>query len=182
MEQSNPKARRVLAAGCVCGLLGSLALPWDAASCVLYALASVLLAVGCGMLHKVRPEYGRAAKPAVAAAVAFTLGVVLDGGALAQMPMVAGAALLYFCVAYYASGVALETDTRTARGGAPRPPKAAIRFEYVAGLFVLALLVGEMVPAILRLAQVVAMAALGVGFVQLAAFMLRGPRKENDAE
>ena len=49
-------------------------------------------------------------------------------------------------------------------------------------LFVLALLVGEMVPAILRLAQVVAMAALGVGFVQLAAFMLRGPRKENDAE
>ena len=100
MEQSNPKARRVLAAGCVCGLLGSLALPWDAASCVLYALASVLLAVGCGMLHKVRPEYGRAAKPAVAAAVAFTLGVVLDGGALAQMPMVAGAALLYFCVAY----------------------------------------------------------------------------------
>lgn len=182
MEQSNPKARRVLAAGCVCGLLGSLALPWDAVSCVLYALASALLAAGCLMLRKVRPEYAGAAKPALGAVVAFALGTVLDGGSLAQMPMVAGAALLYFCVGWYANGAAQEADAREKRGGAPRPPKAAIRFEYAAGLFVLALLLGEMMPAILRLAQVVAMAAMGVGFVQLTRFMLTGPRKETDAE
>ena len=182
MEQSNPKARRVLAAGCVCGLLGSLALPWDAVSCVLYALASVLLAVGCGMLRKIRPEYGSAVKPAVAAAVAFALGTVLDGGSLAQMPMVAGAAFLYFSSAYYSNGAVQEAGVREARGGAPRPPKAAIRFEYAAGLFVLALLVGEMMPAILRLAQVVAMAAMGVGFVQLTRFMLKGPDREEPAE
>ena len=46
----------------------------------------------------------------------------------------------------------------------------------------LALLVGEMMPAIQRLAQVVAMASLGVGFVQLARFMVTGPRKEENAE
>ena len=34
MELKNPKARRVMAAGCVCGLLGSLALPWNLVSCV----------------------------------------------------------------------------------------------------------------------------------------------------
>lgn len=181
MELSNPNARRVLAAGCVCGLLGSLALPWDTVSCVLYALASALLAAGCWMLRKVRPEYGGAFKPAVAAVVAFALGTVLDGGALAQMPMVAGAAFLYFCVAYYANGATQEADARQPRGGVPRPPKAAIRFEYAAGLFVLALLVGEMMPSILRIAQVVAMASLGVGFVQLVRFMLQGPRKEEDA-
>lgn len=182
MELKNPKARRVLAAGCVCGLLGSLALPWNTASCVLYALASALLAAGCLMLRKVREEYPRAAKPALGAAVAFLLGIFLDGGSLAQIPLVAGVAFLYFTVAYYTNGAVLEAGLSVMRGGAPRPPKVAIRFEYAAGLFVLALLVGEMMPAIQRLAQVVAMASLGVGFVQLARFMVTGPRKEENAE
>lgn len=181
MELKNPMARRVMAAGCVCGLLGSLALPWDPVSCGLYALASALLAAGCLMLRGVREEYAGAAKPAVAAVVAFVLGIFLDGGSLAQMPMVAGAAFLYFTVAYYANGAMQEAELHIARGGAPRPPKAAIRFEYAAGLFVLALLVGEMVPAIVNLAKVVAMAAMGVGFVQLTRFMLTGPRKEDNA-
>ena len=179
MEQSNPQARRVLAAGCVCGLLGSLVLPWDAAACTLYALGSAALAVGCGMLRKVRPEYGSAAKPAAGAAVAFVLGIFLDGGSLAQMPMVAGAALLYFAMAYYTNGAVQEAGVRNTRGGAPRPPKAAVRFEYAAGLFVLALLLGEMMPAILRPAQLVAMAAMGVGFVQMGRFMITGPRRED---
>lgn len=181
MELKNPKARRVLAVGCVCGLLGSLTLPWNAASCILYALASALLGAGCLMLRKVREEYLGAAKPALGAAVAFVLGIFLDGGSLAQIPMVAGMALLYFAVAYYTNGAVLEAGLAVMRGGAPRPPKAAIRFEYAAGLFVLALLVGEMVPAILRFAQVVAMASMGVGFVQLTRFMLTGPRKEDNA-
>ena len=68
MELSNPKARRVLAAGCVCGLLASLTLPWDMLSSGLFALTSVLLAVGCAMLRGQRSEYGRPIKPAVAAA------------------------------------------------------------------------------------------------------------------
>ena len=182
MKLKNPKARQVLAAGCVCGLLGSLLLPWDAASCVAFALGSALLGAGCLKLRGVREEYAGAAKPALGAAVAFVLGIFLDGGSLAQIPMVVGAALLYFAVAYYCNGAVQEAGLNAARGGAPRPPKAAIRFEYAAGLFVLALLLGEMVPAILRLAQVVAMASMGVGFVQLTRFMLTGPRKEDNAE
>ena len=114
--------------------------------------------------------------------MAFLLGIFLDGGSLAQIPLVAGVAFLYFAVAYYTNGAVLEAGLSVMRGGAPRPPKAAIRFEYAAGLFVLALLVGEMMPAIQRLAQVVAMASLGVGFVQLARFMVTGPRKEENAE
>lgn len=181
MELSNPKARRVLAAGCVCGLLASLTLPWDMLSSGLFALTSVLLAVGCAMLRGQRSEYGRPIKPAVAAAVAFVLGMILDGGSLVRMPVVAGVALLYFVVAYYVDAVAEETDTRVSRGGAPRPPKAANRFEIAAGTFVLALLIGDMLPAVLRLAQLVAMASMGVGFVQLARFMIEGPRKEENA-
>ena len=181
MELKNPNARRVMAAGCLCGVLGSLVLPWNLASCILYALTSALMAAGCLMLRKVDKGYFRAAKPALAAVVAFVLGVFLDGGSLFQMPVVAGVALLYFVVAYYADAVMDETGTRVARGGAPRPPKAAIRFEYAAGMFVLALLVGEMLPVILRVAQVVAMASMGVGFVQLARYMLTDPRKEDNA-
>ena len=181
MELKNPKARRVMAAGCVCGLLGSLALPWNLVSCVLFALSSAVLAAGCLMLRSVGAGYLRAAKPAVAGAVAFALGTVLDGGSLFQMLVVAGAALLYFVVAYYADAVMEETGTKVSRGGAPRPPKAAIRFEYAAGMFVLALLVGEMLPAIVNFAKVVAMISMGVGFVQLAQFMLNGPRKEDNA-
>lgn len=182
MEQSNPKMRQLLAAGCVCGLLASLTLPWNTVSCVLFAVASAVLAAGCLMLRKIRSEYGRAAKPAVAAVVAFALGIVFNGGSLFQMLVVLGVALLYFVVAYYADAVMEETGTKVTRGGAPRPPKAAIRFEYAAGIFILALLVGDMFSVIVRPAQVVAMISMGVGFVQLTQFMLTGPRKEDKPE
>lgn len=182
MQQSNPNARRVLAVGCACGLLGSLTLPWNTVSCVLFALASALLAAGCLMLRAAGAGYGRAAKPAVVAVVAFLLGIVLNGGSLFQMPVVLGVALLYFVVAYYADAVMEETETKVSRSGAPRPPKAAMRFEYAAGFFILALLVGDIFAVIMRPAQVVAMIAMGVGFVQLGLYAVNGPRKEDKDE
>lgn len=181
MELSNPNARRVLAAGCVCGLLASLTLPWAMLSSGLFALTSVVLAAGCALLCKERREYARPIKPAVAAAVAFVLGMILDGGSLVRMPVIVGIALLYFAVAYYADAVLQETGTRVRQGGAPRPPKVATRFEIAAGTFALALLVGDVLTTLLRPAQLVAMVAMGIGFVQLGRFVLEGPRKEDNA-
>ena len=78
------------------------------------------------------------------------------------------AILFYFIMTYSVSGLA---EVLHIRGSGPRrPPRAAMLFEYAAGVYALARLLTDFLPALNLITDLIAMIAMTVGFVMVLRF------------
>ncbi len=95
------------------------------------------------------------------------------GGLLTQYDLVLlttlmTAILFYFIMTYSVSGLA---EVFHIRGSGPRrPPRAAMLFEYAAGVYALARLLTDFLPALNLITDLIAMIAMTVGFVMVLRF------------
>ena len=154
-EAALRQPRTVLLAGCVCGVIASIAQPWYILSCILYALTAVLFGVGCFLARGLQAEFTTAL---------HTFGMTL------LMALIGGLAL-YFCVTFATSAMARALGAMPS-GETRRPPRVAILFEYCAGIYMLASLGADAFPSLSFLADTISMVSLGVGFVLVAKFVM----------
>ena len=168
------KQRQILVVGCALGAAASVTMLWFTVSCLLYALAALVLGVGSFLARHAARGFDIAWKAAIPTIVIELLGGLLTQYDLVLLTTLMTAILFYFIMTYSVSGLA---EVLHIRGSGPRrPPRAAMLFEYAAGVYALARLLADFLPALNLVADLIAMVAMTVGFVVVLRFIakLRG--------
>ncbi|HJD21086.1 MAG TPA: hypothetical protein H9915_04620 [Candidatus Gemmiger faecigallinarum] len=164
--------RQILVVGCALGVAASVTMPWFTVSCILYALSALAMGVGCFLARKVQTGFNIVWKAAIPTVIIELLGGLLTQYDLTLLTTLMTAILFYFIMTYAVSGLAGAFHIRT--GSDPRrPPRAAMLFEYAAGVYALARLISDMLPALNLIADLIAMVAMTVGFVVVLQFIAK---------
>lgn len=170
-EAALRQPRTVLLAGCVCGVIASIAQPWYILSCILYALTAVLFGVGCFLARGLQAEFTTGWRVAAVTALVFIAAAALHTFGMTLLMALIGGLALYFCVTFATSAMA-EALGAMPSGETRRPPRVAILFEYCAGIYMLASLGADAFPSLSFLADTISMVSLGVGFALVAKFVM----------
>ena len=162
------KQRQILVVGCALGAAASVTLQWFTVSCLLYALAALVLGAGSFLARHAARGFDIAWKAAIPTIVIELLGGLLTQYDLVLLTTLMTAILFYFIMTYSVSGLA---EVLHIRGSGPRrPPRAAMLFEYAAGVYALARLLTDFLPALNLITDLIAMIAMTVGFVMVLRF------------
>ena len=162
------KQRQILVVGCALGAAASVTMLWFTVSCLLYALAALVLGVGSFLARPAARGFDIAWKAAIPTIVIELLGGLLTQYDLVLLTTLMTAILFYFIMTYSVSGLA---EVLHIRGSGPRrPPRAAMLFEYAAGVYALARLLTDFLPALNLITDLIAMIAMTVGFVMVLRF------------
>lgn len=162
------KQRQILVVGCALGAAASVTMLWFTVSCLLYALAALVLGAGCFLARHAARGFDIAWKAAIPTIVIELLGGLLTQYDLVLLTTLMTAILFYFIMTYSVSGLA---EVFHIRGSGPRrPPRAAMLFEYAAGVYALARLLTDFLPALNLITDLIAMIAMTVGFVIVLRF------------
>lgn len=162
------KQRQILVVGCALGAAASVTMLWFTVSCLLYALAALVLGVGSFLARHAARGFDIAWKAAIPTIVIELLGGLLTQYDLVLLTTLMTAILFYFIMTYSVSGLA---EVFHIRGSGPRrPPRAAMLFEYAAGVYALARLLTDFLPALNLITDLIAMIAMTVGFVVVLRF------------
>ena len=162
------KQRQILVVGCALGAAASVTMLWFTVSCLLYALAALVLGVGSFLARHAARGFDIAWKAAIPTIVIELLGGLLTQYDLVLLTTLMTAILFYFIMTYSVSGLA---EVLHIRGSGPRrPPRAAMLFEYAAGVDALARLLTDFLPALNLITDLIAMIAMTVGFVMVLRF------------
>ena len=162
------KQRQILVVGCALGAAASVTMLWFTVSCLLYALAALVLGVGSFLARHAARGFDIAWKAALPTIVIELLGGLLTQYDLVLLTTLMTAILFYFIMTYSVSGLA---EVFHIRGSGPRrPPRAAMLFEYAAGVYARARPVAGLPPALDLITGLIAMIAMTVGFVMVLRF------------
>ena len=162
------KQRQILVVGCALGAAASVTMLWFTVSCLLYALAALVLGVGSFLARHAARGFDIAWKAAIPTIVIELLGGLLTQYDLVLLTTLMTAILFYFIMTYSVSGLA---EVFHIRGSGPRrPPRAAMLFEYAAGVYALARLLTDFLPALNLITDLIAMIAMTVGCVMVLRF------------
>ena len=162
------KQRQILVVGCALGAAASVTMLWFTVSCLLYALAALVLGAGSFLARHAARAFDIAWKAAIPTIVIELLGGLLTQYDLVLLTTLMTAILFYFIMTYSVSGLA---EVLHIRGSGPRrPPRAAMLFEYAAGVYALARLLTDFLPALNLITDLIAMIAMTVGFVMVLRF------------
>ena len=166
--------RQVMVVGCLLGVAASVTMPWFTISCLLYAVSALALGIGGFLARKVHTSFGIVWKAAIPTVIEL-LGGLLTQFDLVLLTTLMTAILFYFLMTYTVNGLAQVFHLRN-DSGPKRPPRAAMLFEYAAGVYALARLLADFLPALNLVADLIAMVAMTVGFVVVLRFIakLRG--------
>ena len=153
------KQRQILVVGCALGAAASVTMLWFTVSCLLYALAALVLGVGSFLARHAARGFDIAWKAAIPTIVIELLGGLLTQYDLVLLTTLMTAILFYFIMTYSVSGLA---EVLHIRGSGPRrPPRAAMLFEYAAGVYALARLLTDFLPALNLITDLIAMMNIG---------------------
>ena len=162
------KQRQNLVVGCALGAAASVTMLWFAVSCLLYALAALVMGVGSFLARHAARGFDIAWKAAIPTIVIELLGGLVTQYALVLLTTLMTAILFYFIMTYSVSCLA---EVLHIRGPGPRrPPRAAMLFGYAAGVYALARLLTDFLPALNLITDLIAMIAMTVGFVRVLRF------------
>ena len=162
------KQRQILVVGCALGAAASVTMLWFTVSCLLYALAALVLGAGSFLARHAARGFDIAWKAAIPTIVIELLGGLLTQYDLVLLTTLMTAILFYFIMTYSVSGLA---EVLHIRGSGPRrPPRPAMLFEYAAGVYALARLLTDFLPALNLITSLIAMIAMTVGFVMVLRF------------
>ena len=162
------KQRQILVVGCALGAAASVTMLWFTVSCLLYALAALVLGVGSFLARHAARGFDIAWKAALPTIVIELLGGLLTQYDLVLLTTLMTAILFYFIMTCSVSGLA---EVLHIRGSGPRrPPRAAMLFEHAAGVYALARLLTDFLPALNLITDLIAMIAMTVGFVMVLRF------------
>ncbi len=167
--------RQVMVVGCLLGVAASVTMPWFTISCLLYAVSALALGIGGFLARKAHTSFGIVWKAAIPTVIIELLGGLLTQFDLVLLTTLMTAILFYFLMTYTVNGLAQVFHLRN-DSGPKRPPRAAMLFEYAAGVYALARLLADFLPALNLVADLIAMVAMTVGFVVVLRFIakLRG--------
>ena len=164
--------RMILVVGCALGVAASVTMPWFTVSCILYAVSALAMGVGCFLCRGENRNFNIVWKAAIPTIVIELLGGLLTQYNLLLLTTLMTAILFYFIMTYPVSGLA-QAFRLPQSSGPRRPPRAAMLFEYAAGVYALARLLSDFLPALNIIADLVAMVAMTVGFVAVLRFIAR---------
>ena len=164
--------RQIMSVGCTLGIAASVTMLWFSISCALFAASAAALGVACFLARSAHPSFGIVWKAAIPTVVIELLGALLPQYDLVLLTTLMTALLFYFIMTYTVNGLAQVFHIRS-NTGPRRPPRAAMIFEYAAGVYALARLLSDFLPALNMIADLIAMIAMAVGFSVVLQFIAR---------
>jgi len=162
-----PKFRLLLLAGAAAGSAAGVLLPYGAVSGILLAVCAVWWIVACIYARDQRQELRSTIKFIAAFGVLGLLGGLLTDETLSRICGIGIGLFGYFSVSLLCASYAAIAEQRPYESPASTVPAVVSHFEYCAGLFVLGRILPLGIGSFTFFADLIAMAALLIGFTLL---------------